>query len=89
MLGKSMTLICLGGLLACLVCTLAHAQVPMASFLCDQGDGTQVCVAYDDGEVKKVTNLKAKVLSLSWSPDGNYIVYSANPEAESSLICVS
>ena len=79
MLRKGMTLICLGGLLASLGSTLARAQVPMASFLCDHGDGAQVCVAYDNGEVKKVTNLNAKILSLSWSPDGHYIVYSANP----------
>jgi Tol biopolymer transport system component len=82
MFGKS-SIIFWGGILLALLVSLSVnttlAQVPMASFLCDQGGGPQVCVVYDNGEVKKVTNLKAKILSLSWSPDGNYIVYSANP----------
>ena len=82
MFGKS-ALIFWGGILLALLVSLSvnttSAQVPMASFLCDQGDGPQVCVAYQDGEVKTVTNLKSKILSPSWSPDGNYIVYSANP----------
>ena len=82
MFGKN-SIIFLGSILLALIVSLsvnnASAQVPMASFVCDQGDGPQVCVAYDDGEVKKVTNLDSKVLTPTWSPDGNYIVYSANP----------
>lgn len=82
MFGKSSIMFLSGVLLSLLVVVnfnMALAQVPMASFLCDQGDGAQICVAYDNGEVKKVTNLKAKVLSLGFSTDGHYIVYSANP----------
>ena len=82
MFGKN-SIIVWGGILLALLVFLnvnnASAQVPMASFLCDQGDGPQVCVVYDNGKVKQATNLKSKVLSPTWSPDGNYIVYSANP----------
>ncbi len=81
MFGKS-SIIFWGGILLALVVSLsvnnASAQVPMASFLCDQGDGPQVCVVYDNGEVKQVTDHKARTLAPDWSPDGNYIVYSAN-----------
>ena len=82
MLGKNSIIFGVGILLALVVSLNVNttlAQVPMASFLCDQGDGPQVCVVYDNDEVKKVTNLKSKVLYPTWSPDGNYIVYSANP----------
>ncbi|RKU13485.1 hypothetical protein C6502_03740 [Candidatus Poribacteria bacterium] len=82
MFGKN-SIIFWAGILVVLLVSLnintALAQVPMASFLCDQGDGPQVCVAYDDGEVKVATKLKSKVLTPTWSPDGHYIVYSANP----------
>ena len=81
MFGKN-SIIFWGSILLALLVSLsvnnASAQVPMASFLCDQGDGPQVCVVYDDGEIKKVTNHNAKILTPDWSPDGNYIVYSTN-----------
>lgn len=81
MFGKN-SIIFWGGILLALLVSLGvnntSAQVPMASFLCDQGDGPQVCVVYDNGEVTKVTDHKAKTLTPDWSPDGKYIVYSAN-----------
>ena len=65
-------------LLASLSVGTVYAQVPMASFLCDKGAGPEVCVVYDNDEVKQLTNHKVKTLTPDWSPDGNFIVYSAN-----------
>ena len=61
-----------------LTITPAPAQVPMASFLCDHGKGKQVCLVFDDGQVAQLTNHKAKVFTPNFSPDGKFIVYSAN-----------
>ncbi len=54
------------------------AQVPMASFLSDRTGDDEVYLLYDDGEVKQLTNNKAKVFTPEWSPDGNYIVFDSN-----------
>jgi Tol biopolymer transport system component len=68
----------LGGLFLVLVIGSVHGQVPMASFLCEQGDNDEVCIVYDNGEVKQVTKNKARNLTPEWSPDGNLIVFAAN-----------
>ena len=81
MFGKSSIIFWGGFLLVSLVSlsvSTVYAQVPMASFLCDKGAGSEVCVVYDNGEVVQLTNHKVKTLTPDWSPDGNYIVYSAN-----------
>ena len=81
MFGKSSIIFWGGFLLVSLVSlsvSTVYAQVPMASFLCDKGAGSEVCVVYDNGEIKQLTNHKVKTLTPDWSPDGNFIVYSAN-----------
>ena len=68
-------------LLGCLVLLFigsAYAQVPMASFLCERGDNDEVCIVYENGEVIQATKNKARNLTPEWSPDGNYIAFSAN-----------
>ena len=71
-----------GGILLALLVTLsvnsASAQVPMASFLSDRSGEDEVHVVYDNGEIKQLTDHKVKTLTPDWSPDGKYIVYSAN-----------
>lgn len=81
MFGKN-TLTFWGGILLALLVTLsansASAQVPMASFLSDRSGEDEVHVVYDNGEIKQLTDHKVKTLTPDWSPDGKYIVYSAN-----------
>ena len=68
----------LGGFFLVLVIGSVHGQVPMASFLCEQGDNDEVCIVYDNGDVVQATKNKARNLTPEWSPDGNFIVFSAN-----------
>ena len=55
-----------------------HAQVPMASYLCEVGDKDEVCIVYHDGNIVQATKNKAITLTPEWSPDGNFIAFSAN-----------
>ena len=56
----------------------AYAQVPMASFISDRSGDDEVYLLYDDGEVKQLTDNKAKVFTPEWSPDGKFIVFDTN-----------
>ena len=83
MFGKS-SITLWGGILLVLLVSLSvnnvSAQVPMVSFLSDRSGENEVHLAYDNGEIKQLTDHKVKTLTPTWSPDGNYIVYSANIE---------
>ena len=71
-------IITLFGILVLLFIGSAYAQVPMASFLSDRTGDDEVYLLYDNGEIKQLTNNKAKVFTPEWSPDGNYIVFDTN-----------
>ena len=66
------------GLLVSLSVNTTLAQVPMASFLSDRTGDDEVYLLYDNGEIKQLTNNKAKVFTPEWSPDGNYIAFDSN-----------
>ena len=74
---KGIIITLLGSLVLLFVGT-AYAQVPMASFISDRSGDDEIYLLYDDGEVKKLTNNKAKVFTPEWSPDGQFIVFDAN-----------
>ena len=81
MFGKN-SIILWGGVLLALLVSLSvnttSAQVPLASFLSDRSGEDEVHVVYDNGEIKQLTDHKARTMTPDWSPDGKYIVYATN-----------
>ena len=71
-------IVTLVGSLVLLFIGSAYAQVPMASFLSDRSGDDEVYLLYDNGEIKQLTNNKAKVFTPEWSPDGEFIVFDTN-----------
>ena len=66
------------GMFGLLFTGAAYAQVPMASFLSDRTGDDEIYLLYDNGEIKQLTNNKAKVFTPEWSPDGKFIAFDSN-----------